>query len=237
MMHELSDGNTICPLCGGKTLTLYHSASHAVPWRLYAPSPTPREVLQFFRCRECDLVVKDREVRPTIEQERAHYAKHNNDVHESGYRGHLSRLLDAVLSSVSSGAEGLDYGCGPALSIEVIARERGYLCHSYDPLFFHSTSLLSDRSYDFITCSEVAEHFATPHEEFHRLRAMLKVGGVLGVMTQVVPDAFADWWYHRDPTHRVFYAPTTFAWIAERYGFDLLEKEGPVFVLRKIGPG
>ena len=226
-----------CPLCQAQSLSPYHSATHAVPWRLYAPSNMTREALAFYRCETCDLVVKDPEVRSTPEQERAHYAKHNNDIQSDGYREHLCRLLDRVLGYAPAGSLGLDYGCGPAISIEVLARERGGACHSYDPHFFPATAHLRDDTYDFITCSEVAEHFADPAQEFERLSAMLKAGGILGVMTQLVPDAFAEWWYHRDPTHLVFYSPRVFDWIAERYGLQLLERSGGVFILRKIVPG
>lgn len=222
-----------CPLCRNDTLSLYHSATGAVPWRLYSENGPGRDSLKFFRCGTCALVVKDPEVRSSLEQERAHYAKHNNDISDDGYRAHLCRLLDPIQRWLPSGATGLDYGCGPALSIEVIARERGLTCLSYDPHFFPSSAVLRENAYDFITCSEVAEHFASPAEEFERLRAMLKDGGVLGVMTQVVPEDFADWWYHRDPTHRVFYSAETFRWISARFKLKVLESLGGVCVFQK----
>lgn len=222
-----------CPLCQTASLTHYHSASHAVPWRLYAPTEVPRRELRFFRCEMCDLVVKDPDVRPTADQERAHYVKHNNDLQSGGYREHLSRLLDRVIAHVPTDSVGLDYGCGPVLSIEVLAQERGVECRSYDPHFFPATSLLLVGGYDFITCSEVAEHFARPDHEFERLCAMLKVGGILGVMTQLVPEDFADWWYHRDPTHLIFYSPRVFEWIAQRYHLQIVERSGGVFIFRK----
>lgn len=221
-----------CPLCGATDMVVYHSATRSVPWWLYAPSGTPREALLFYRCSECELIVKDPDVRPTVEQERAHYAKHNNDIRTPGYRTHLQKLLDPILARVPKGGCGLDYGCGPSLSIEVLARERGVECRSYDPHFLPVTAALED-SYDFITCSEVAEHFALPGLEFERLCGMLKEGGILGVMTQIVPDTFADWWYHRDPTHIVFYSPRVFTWIAQRHNLMILERGEGVFVFQK----
>ncbi len=221
-----------CPLCGSNDVVVHHVATHSVPWQLYAPSSEPRDALHFYRCSCCELIVKDPAVRPTLEQERAHYAKHNNDIRDPGYRNHLCRLVDPVLSHVPEHGIGLDYGCGPSVSIEVLARERGVECRSYDPHFLPVSDVLND-SYDFITCSEVAEHFACPAGEFERLCGMLKDGGVLGVMTQLVPETFADWWYHRDPTHLVFYSPHAFRWIARRHNLKLFESAGGVFVLRK----
>jgi hypothetical protein len=221
-----------CPLCGSAGVVVHHSATRSVPWQLYAPSSAPREALLFYRCSECELILKDPAVRPTPEQERAHYAKHNNDIRDGGYRSHLCRLLDPVLAHVPKEAIGLDYGCGPSVSIEVLARERGIECRSYDPHFVPESAVLRD-SYHFITCSEVAEHFARPAVEFERLCGMLKEGGVLGVMTQLIPDTFADWWYHRDPTHLVFYSPRTFSWIAQRHSLNILERCEGVVVFQK----
>lgn len=234
--RALAGAEKSCPLCCGATLMLHHVATRAVPWQLYAPSDTPREGLPFYRCEGCELILKDPRVRPTREQERAHYAKHNNDIREEGYRNHLRKLVDPILARVSKGAIGLDFGCGPSLSIEMLARERGFECRSYDPHFFPDGSALN-HSYDFIACSEVAEHFASPSMEFERLARMLKKGGVLGVMTQLIPETFADWWYHRDPTHLVFYSPHTFNWIATRYSLIPLERSGGVFLFQKPSDG
>jgi hypothetical protein len=65
---------------------------------------------------------------------------------------------------------------------------------------------------------------------------MLKPKGVLGVVTRRVPDDFEGWWYHRDPTHVVFYSERTFEWIAECLGFELIERRGDVVLARKRSP-
>jgi hypothetical protein len=62
---------------------------------------------------------------------------------------------------------------------------------------------------------------------------MLKRGGILGVMTRLVPESFESWWYHRDPTHVVFYSEATLCWIGSHFGFTILEQRGDVVVLRK----
>jgi hypothetical protein len=42
-------------------------------------------------------------------------------------------------------------------------------------------------------------------------------------MTEILlsESEFADWWYHRDPTHVCFYQRTTFEWIASWLGFSV----------------
>lgn len=222
-----------CPLCRGDRLAIYHTASRGVPWRLYSPGTAVGDGLRFFRCQECALVVKDPAVRATHDQERAHYEKHKNNLADAGYREHLLKLIAPMLPLLAPGAEGLDYGCGPSLSIEPLMAERGVRCSSYDPFFFRFDELVTLDRYDFITCCEVSEHFKDPRGEYERLRGMLKRGGILGVMTRFVPESFESWWYHRDPTHVVFYSEATLAWIGSQLGFSLLERRGDVTVLRR----
>ncbi len=91
-----------------------------------------------------------------------------------------------------------------------------------DPLYFPDTSVLSAR-YDFITCTEVAEHLHAPLETFKRLEQMVRPGGWIGVMTcfQTADARFARWHYRRDPTHVVFYRERTMAWLAQNLGLNL----------------
>jgi hypothetical protein len=63
---------------------------------------------------------------------------------------------------------------------------------------------------------------------------MLKPRGLLAVNTQRVPDTFENWWYHRDPTHVVFYSLNTFLWIAAHLKLSLQRNVGPVFIFRKM---
>lgn len=229
----LSHASLRCPLCRGDRLAIYHTASRGVPWRLYSPGTAVGDGLRFFRCQECSLVVKDPAVRANPQQEIAHYRKHNNNLADAGYREHLLKLISPMLPFLRAGAEGLDYGCGPALSIEPLMADLGMRCASYDPLFFPCEELVTLDRYDFITCCEVSEHFKDPRDEYERLRGMLKRGGILGVMTRFVPENFESWWYHRDPTHVVFYSEATLSWIGSHLGFTLLERQGDVTVLRK----
>jgi hypothetical protein len=64
----------------------------------------------------------------------------------------------------------------------------------------------------------LAEHIHAPAAEFTRLRRLLRPGGMLAVMTRFVPGPshFPSWHCHRDPIHVVFYAASTFRWLARR---------------------
>jgi hypothetical protein len=222
-----------CPLCESERVSVYHTATRGVPWRLYGSDERRGEGLRFFQCHECSLISKDPTVRATPSQERAHYEKHNNDLANQGYRDHLLMVVTPLASYLPPGALGLDYGCGPVLSIEPLMRELGVACVSYDPIFATRQELLTSDTYDYISCCEVVEHFTDPRREFDRLHAMLKKGGVLGIKTRLVPEDFSTWWYHRDPTHVVFYSERTFDWIAVYFGFELLEHHEGIALMRK----
>jgi len=231
--NQVVSRGDVCPLCGGSDTSLYHVATTSVPWHLYSPTSSRDKGLCFFSCATCLLVFKDPSIRATAEQETRRYEKHHNDLADNGYREHLMTVVRPLMELVPPTAVGLDYGCGPCVSTEVLVRELERTCSSYDPNFFPREELLREGSYDFITCTEVAEHFKSPRREFEKVRELLKPGGVLGLMTQLVPERFEDWWYHRDPTHVVFYSPETFEWIARNLGFSLLECRSNVALLRK----
>ena len=72
------------------------------------------------------------------------------------------------------------------------------------------------KKYDFITCTETAEHFYDPFKEFNILNDLLIAGGWLGLMTCFMTDdsLFENWQYRKDPTHVVFYTRETLEVIA-----------------------
>ncbi|MDZ7780196.1 MAG: class I SAM-dependent methyltransferase [Gemmatimonadota bacterium] len=195
-----------CPLCGG---------DEAGPFRELGERP-------YYRCATCALVFLDPGFRLTASEERARYRTHENDPSDPGYRAFLDRLGAPLVTRLPAGAEGLDYGSGPGPTLSVMLEERGFTMSVYDPFFAPDTGVL-ERSYDFVTCTETAEHFFEPGREFARLDGLLRGGGWLGVMTRVLTDdvVFEDWWYVRDPTHVCFYAPETLRWIADRHGWTL----------------
>lgn len=178
----------------------------------------PKTKLDFYRCPECDLTFKDpaRAVAPREAADR--YRRHAEDPNDPGHRQFLSALAEPLKTKLKPGMRGLDYGCGPGRTLQAMLKGAGVECDAYDPLFFPQAELL-ERTYDFVTCTEVAEHFADPRKEFARLFALART--TLAMMSQSPPADFANWWYHRDPTHVVFYSDKTWNWIAKHNGWSL----------------
>jgi hypothetical protein len=195
-----------CPLCGGR-------ASFVLA--VVAQKP-------YLRCPLCRLTYLSRAHHLPPDEERDRYAQHNNDPANPGYRAFLARLVDPLIPKLPPGAVGLDYGSGPGPTIDVMLAELGYTVRNYDPYFAPETAALQ-QSYDFITCSETAEHFYSPAAEFARLQSLLRPGAWLGIMTGTPPDddRFPGWWYLKDPTHVCFYAAETMQWIAGQFGWHV----------------
>jgi hypothetical protein len=185
-------------------------------------------------CARCGLVHVDPAQRPTPEAERAHYGTHENDPDDPGYRAFLGRVADPLVARLEPGAEGLDYGAGPGPTLSRMLTAAGFPMAIYDPFFAPDTGALA-RTYDFITCTETAEHFFHPGDELERLDALLRPGGWLAIMTELVGEGrpFAEWRYARDPTHVCFYRSQTLEWIAARFGWALELPRPDVALFRK----
>lgn len=172
-------------------------------------------MFDYWRCEPCEATFLDPSQLPDSSVEHAQYRLHQNEVNDEGYRTFLMRLASPLLDRLPPGSSGLDYGCGPGPALAAMLTEAGHRMALYDPLFFDDSQVLKAQ-YDFITCTEVVEHFHHPFDEFARLDRLLKPGGWLAVMTTFQTDdaAFARWHYRRDSTHVVFYRETTFRTIA-----------------------
>jgi hypothetical protein len=173
------------------------------------------ETYDYWRCQHCEATFVDPSQLPDRTLEHDQYRLHRNDASDADYRKFLARLALPLLERLPAGSSGLDYGCGPGPALAAMLTEAGHRIAVYDPLFFDDPKVL-DEHYDFITCTEVVEHFHHPFDEFIRLDRLLKPGGWLAVMTMFQTDdaAFAHWHYRRDPTHVVFYRETTFRTVA-----------------------
>ncbi len=208
----------MCPVCRSATAQLLTE----VDARIY------------FRCETCVATFLEPSQRPSPEEELAHYLHHENAVGDPGYRAFLSKFARPLLERLPEGACGLDYGCGPGPALAAMLREAGMTVALHDP-FFHPDADVLWASYDFICCTETAEHFHDPYEEFSRLDRMLKPGGILGVMTcfQTEDVKFARWHYRMDPTHVVFYRAATFEMIAKQRVWDCEIPVKDVAIMRK----
>ena len=196
----------ICPLC---------QSNHCLSFAQI-------EGLDYFRCQNCQLTFLDPNQLPDAEAERRHYDLHENDPADPRYRDWLDRLAIPLGQRLASGSQGLDFGCGPGPALARMLTERGHKMNIYDPVFAADDSVLQ-RDYDFVTCTEVVEHFHHPGREFERLVALVRRGGWLAIMTSLLHDGidFRKWHYRRDPTHVSFYRQTTFNWIADHYRMQL----------------
>lgn len=190
---------------------------------------------RYWRCRECLLVFLSPEQRPDAQAELRRYLQHENSPEDQRYRAFLSRLSSHLVPRLPPGASGLDYGSGPGPTLSVMLEEQGFLMDIYDPYFAPDPSVL-ERAYDFITCTETVEHFYHPDREFRQLNSMLKEGGWLGVMTEMLlsDDHFEGWWYHRDSTHVCFYRRETMEWIARQFGWAVLFPRKNVILCQKL---
>lgn len=209
---------TACPLCAAPDPSLF-AETHG---RTY------------YECRRCRLVAMAPADHPSATEERARYETHENDPADPGYRAFLDRIASPLIERLPAAAAGLDYGAGPGPALSHMLEEAGHPTAVYDPFFAPDLAAL-DRTYDFITCTETAEHFHAPGKEFSRLDALLRAGGWLGLMTEVRDESqpFDTWWYTRDPTHVCFYAPDTLRWIAHHFGWELERPHRNVALFRK----
>ncbi len=221
-----------CRLCGSAQTRLFFEGGARAHDR------------EFHQCASahaaCDLVFVPDRFLLSQQAERERYVLHENDPADEGYRAHLRNLLDEIAPLLPPGAEGLDYGCGEPPVLVMMLRERGLRAEGWDLFFSPDAAPLErarERPYDFVTCSETAEHFRAPLTEFERLNRLLRPGGVLGVMTQMLDDwsAFGDWHYRFDATHISFYSARTMRWLAKRFGWSVNFPREHVTVFRKPG--
>lgn len=195
----------ICPLCGSGEIRLYHKDS----------------TREYCACGVCDLVFVPAGFHVSFEEEKSLYDMHENSVDDSGYLTFLSRFSEPLLDVLGGERQlvGLDYGCGPAPALAKLLEKGGHKIHLWDPMYVCEDAPLKN-SYDFITSTEVVEHFREPAKEFDLLFSLVKENGWLGIMTKMVRDqkSFRSWHYIRDLTHIAFYSRATFSYLGKRYG-------------------
>jgi SAM-dependent methyltransferase len=186
-----------CPLCG------------AGP----APAFSEDRRRPYLRCPRCALVFVPPGWLPTATTERAHYDRHENRPDDPAYRRFLGRLAEPLLATLTPARSGLDFGAGPGPALAAMLGEAGHRVALYDPCYAPDPGPLA-RSHDFITATEVVEHLHRPGPELARLWALLRPGGVLGIMTKHLRDraAFDGWHYKNDPTHVCFFSRATWRW-------------------------
>lgn len=189
---------------------------------------------KYFHCPACKGVVKDVSTYLSPEAEKSRYLLHNNDINDEGYQNFTAPVSDYIIRHYLPSHKGLDYGCGKASVISHRLRSNLYTVSCYDPYFFPDESVLQE-SYDYIICSEVAEHFYQPAAEFKKLNQLLNPNGRLILMTLLYNDQinFSTWHYRSDPTHVFFYSEDTIEFICRMFNFKKLLLKGRLIVLKK----
>ena len=202
----IDEGGERCPLCGADGAPLFHRDARR----------------EYHRCPVCSLVFVPGRDWVSASEEKRHYDQHENDPADLRYRVFLSRLATPLLQRLKPGDCGLDFGCGPGPTLSVMLAEAGYPVALYDPIYVPDATVFA-AAYDFITASEVVEHFREPGFELERLRRLIRPGGLLALMTKRVLSAaaFTKWHYITDPTHVAFFSDETFHWLAGRWGAKL----------------
>ena len=207
----------ICPLCKSSTLQ-YHTD----------------KIRDYFQCPKCSLVFADPDNFLGREEEKERYELHENDPADEGYRRFLGQVLEPLLPHLKPGMHGLDYGCGPGPALKLILEEKDFAMAVYDPFYAPDESMLK-RQYDFVTCTEVIEHFYHPQEDWLRLTQLIKPGGWLAIMTSLLLPTtdFNAWYYKTEPTHVMFYSPKTIKYIADNYRLKIEFLQSPVVIFKK----
>lgn len=189
---------------------------------------------EYISCEACRLVFVPPRHYLSAEQEKTRYDQHNNDPADPAYRAFLSRLFLPMQKRLPAASCGLDFGSGPGPTLSLMFEEAGHQMSIYDPFYAPDRSVFN-HSYDFISAAEVLEHLHHPGFELDRLWSLLNPGGLLGVMTQLVPGEtpFADWYYIKDPTHVCFFSHSTAEWLAERWQASLICLENRVMLFSR----
>jgi hypothetical protein len=211
--------NYNCPLCDGSS-TFFNSAVK------------PFEA-NYSRCNQCDLVFMDPTYLLDSSEEKERYLTHNNDINDERYVDFLNKLILPVQKYITKEMKGLDYGSGPSPVLAQLMLRSGYQIEAYDPYF---SKIDLGEEYDFITSSEVVEHFYNPKVEFDNLIARLKVGGILGVMTSILYQDidFEKWYYRHDNTHVSFYTPKSLQYLQDHYKLKQLHLSENIVIWKKL---
>jgi hypothetical protein len=192
-----------CPLCQSTDLKCYFKSKDS----------------DYFICAQCELVFAPAEYHLSDIEEKSRHDLHQNNPQDLHYRQFLSKVFNPVLEHISPNAIGLDFGSGPGPTLCIMFSERGYQLDLFDKFYANNASIFNNH-YDFITLTEVVEHFDKPRFELDRLFAMLNDDGILSIMTNMLNSDtnFEYWHYKNDPTHICFFSQATMNHLANKWG-------------------
>lgn len=192
---------------------------------------------EYWCCSHCDLIFVPRKDHISSAQEKREYDQHENDPSDANYRNFLNQALIPLEKLLTPGMKGLDFGSGPGPTLSIMLEEKGFSMQSYDPFFAPHDYLLQTR-YDFVTSTEVVEHFNNPEQSWGLLTSLLEQNGYLAIMTlfwdSMIKDNFLSWWYKNIPSHVVFYSHQTLLWIEKYFSLRLIHVNNRVAIFQKV---
>ena len=189
----------------------------------------------YYDCDVCKAIVKDEKYYLTADEEKAIYETHNNDVNDIRYQNFTLPITNYVIEKFLPEHKGLDFGSGTGPVISSMLMEKSYDIVQYDPFFAPNQNILNSM-YDYIVSCEVFEHFYNPKMEIDCLTSLLKVNGMLLIMTMLYNDEidFKKWNYRHDSTHVFIYRKETIEYIADEKKLEIDVLTDRFIVLRKI---
>lgn len=195
---------------------------------------------EYRQCENCGLIFVPQKYHLSASQEKNEYDYHENDPLDPQYRKFLSQIIFPLEKYLTQGMTGLDFGSGPGPTLHILLQEKGFSMKFYDPFYAHYPSLLKTQ-YDFVTCTEVVEHFNDPEGSWNLLTGLVKKGGYLAVMTLFLnPDSkekFSGWWYKNNETHIAFYSHRTLQWIEKAFSLHLIYSDDRIALFKKLKDG
>lgn len=206
-----------CRLCSGKTASFFKEVNR-----------------EFVVCKTCEGIQLLPEYFISAKAEEDRYLTHNNDVEDVRYQNFVSPITSGVYKDFTTKNIGLDYGCGTGPVAATELEKKGYTVKLYDPFFYPDPAVLK-KTYDFIICCEVMEHFYQPKQEFSKLSELLIPGGKIYCKTSLYSEEidFKTWYYKNDPTHVFFYTEKSLKWIMENFKFSKVEVFPKLIVFNK----
>jgi len=189
----------------------------------------------YLLCADCNLIFVPPAFFLSKNEEKNRYDLHENSIKDKGYVSFLSVIIEAIQNRIDPPSFGLDFGSGPTPVLAEILQQKNYRINIYDT-FYAAYSEVLEEKYEFISLSEVAEHFNNPAREFEELIKLLKPNAYLFVMTSCTDTIkdFQNWHYQKDDTHVCFYATECMEYIAEKYHLFLEKVSEKLFIFQKV---
>ena len=177
---------------------------------------------EFYNCKTCKAIIKDKKYYLSAEEEKERYELHNNDVTDVNYQKFTSPITNYILNRFLPQHKGLDFGSGTGPVISSELEKKSYNVTKFDTYFEPNIEALKSK-YDYIFSCEVFEHFYNPKKEVETLISLLKKNGSLLIMTLLFDNEmnFDTWFYKKDPTHVFIYRKETFLFIAKKYNLEI----------------